>query len=75
MFAANLLLQYVRQEQSSASLCRMRAFHFNVCELRWNLLFVSSHFQLPFSFVWTDNIEDNQNTEKETLFDLTAKSL
>lgn len=75
MFAPNLPLQCVRQERSSASLCRMRAFHFNVCELRQNLLFVSSHFQLPFSFVRTDNLEDNQNTRKETLFDLTAKSL
>lgn len=75
MFAPYLPLQLVRREQNSAFPCRMRVFHFNACELRQDLLFVSSHFQLPFSFVRTDNLEDNQNTEKETLFDLTAESL
>lgn len=74
MFAPNLAQQPARQQQSSASPCRMHDFHFNVCELRQDLLFVSSHFQLPFSFVRTDSLEDNQNTKLETLFDLTAKS-
>lgn len=63
IYAPNLPQQPTRQEQSSALPCRMHAFHFNVYEPRQDLLLAFLHFQLPFSFVRADNLEDNQNTE------------